>query len=973
MSFNDEEIANVVSKLVPSDASRSYDALGVRRTDRPFTNIQQSALGVFVLYPLAPYYVIYLGTRRLLTSLASIGTQVSDILTLLRVLRRNPVGVGSLTSLRNAQVAIFEMESSGSADLGQTPAYARVQANLSKFLSSVGGSIRDGDVIVPTPAEARNQLPRALEQLKASLENLQRIVSFLGLAEEDAGTLRLQQRFVQSTLQRARGVLETRYQELQSLPPNQRLDSIRTTVLDLLGVKAAVTVAGTVPSVSSFLGVSGTGLPYADESHPAIPASLTVPLPGPYVLVNDGNPESSSNVLRVEADGGGLELIYLPESQIPRLDGMATAPYILDTTNNELSFLIDGVTAISAALTTGTRTAAEVCADINVALTSTNYKAVPFFSPLLFDGGPIEASGNTLTLPFGQFPHVAPYGLEPGATVNVYFGSSNVGQSRTIVTGPTGPDYNTIEVDGAPLVAATDLRIQVGVTTRIRLEPKDRFTAVSLRSTLQIKTPTTLQQRTGMTLGFYGEALARGVPTDVDIVAGFLATNMASFSASATSVVQRTCSVRSVPQSPFKVQLFLESVTQAYAAVTDIELPFTTAQPGDQVVLRTGPDAGKFGTVYQASPARAIFYGLTGGEGEFELVPAVFLGHQITVPSGPNQGTYFLEDTNPVQQQIRTPFIVTRDAGAAVVAPAQCVRQYLTLSSRNTTLASSIALTDSIEFFSPVQLLEARSTTRYLQLPVRVNDLEDGDFLEFFANDTAVPTFSTTIHKIEDRILSLEDAIDGTTPRVFGAVSPPYARLRKARSLNYQQLSNRLFLWLDAFDLTQASNEMNRTINPLLVNTNPSDSQVGAAEAVLRDIYGRLTITGAQAAGADITSALEDILTDYTVQPVAEVDVMLRSFRELGADRAIDVLLEGQFSAFFGFDQEDASYAGAMQKVVREVAINDAPVRKVDRTAALVSQLQSSTDDNEDYETSFDDRDERSVPTPTVGGGFKTS
>ena len=52
----------------------------------------------------------------------------------------------------------------------------------------------------------------------------------------------------------------------------------------------------------------------------------------------------------------------------------------------------------------------------------------------------------------------------------------------------------------------------------------------------------------------------------------------------------------------------------------------------------------------------------------------------------------------------------------------------------------------------------------------------------------------------------------------------------------------------------------------------------------------------------------------YTdTENVPQVDTLISSFVEKGSDKAVDVLLTGQFSVFFGLTEAGASYAGAFQ------------------------------------------------------------
>ena len=58
--YSQDEINAVVQQLVLSSITVPIDTLGVRRSDLQFNQFQQTAAGLFVLYPNAPFYVMWL-------------------------------------------------------------------------------------------------------------------------------------------------------------------------------------------------------------------------------------------------------------------------------------------------------------------------------------------------------------------------------------------------------------------------------------------------------------------------------------------------------------------------------------------------------------------------------------------------------------------------------------------------------------------------------------------------------------------------------------------------------------------------------------------------------------------------------------------------------------------------------------------------------------------------------------------------
>jgi hypothetical protein len=102
---------------------------------------------------------------------------------------------------------------------------------------------------------------------------------------------------------------------------------------------------------------------------------------------------------------------------------------------------------------------------------------------------------------------------------------------------------------------------------------------------------------------------------------------------------------------------------------------------------------------------------------------------------------------------------------------------------------------------------------------------------------------------------------------------------------------------------------------------------------------------------------LDSIVDTFTIEHVSAVDTLIQSFIEKGSDRATDILLSGQFNAFFSLTSDEVSYAGALQSATRAVAMNDLPVSKYNRasntTSPLTGQAQSP-----DYEFTGSDLNE---------------
>jgi len=137
--------------------------------------------------------------------------------------------------------------------------------------------------------------------------------------------------------------------------------------------------------------------------------------------------------------------------------------------------------------------------------------------------------------------------------------------------------------------------------------------------------------------------------------------------------------------------------------------------------------------------------------------------------------------------------------------------------------------------------------------------------------------------------------------------------------------------------------------------------QVGTVQSYLAPLQEALSASG--------EGTLEFALREYTAPALPEVDALIRTFREKGSDRALDLLLRGRFQSFFGLTADESSYGGNAQAAMREVARQDLSLRKGNRTEAVQSREISSTT-SPDYEFGQDDIEEG--VSPEAPGDFST-
>lgn len=178
-------------------------------------------------------------------------------------------------------------------------------------------------------------------------------------------------------------------------------------------------------------------------------------------------------------------------------------------------------------------------------------------------------------------------------------------------------------------------------------------------------------------------------------------------------------------------------------------------------------------------------------------------------------------------------------------------------------------------------------------------------------------------------------------------------RVFSAAAIAYEAFESALTGWqrlLAASKFTENILELERVMNPLLANKQPSAAQVGDARFAanaLRDL-----LTNASPDG------LTEVLIGYVVAAVPRMDAALKMLKERGMDRAYDLLMGGEVGTFFGMDKDDAASSSYMLKSMRSVVQSDLRISKLDDDADEFQHWNSSEDTDADFDFSDADDDD---------------
>lgn len=1010
MNYTDSEIQAAVEKVVQPTIQTPYGQLGNRDTAQTFNDFQTAAAGALVGDTAAVFYIIQLGTQRLVDLVVAEATLVTQLIEAIANSGRQVTAIDNLAPLANARAALAALSaaaaarSTGFTDITNIPAYRRYTQSTQSFLDTASQNVLKNAAVVPTPQEARDQLAGLVSSVQAAHTELVQRVEYLISAVSDYDALQLPNLLAAGVLSKATQVLADHFDTLTALNPIDRLAKIRDVTLDLLAGRAAVTSMAALVPTTTFAVLSGPGAPYVDIDHPAVPAAATA-LDGPYPIY-DGH-----NELNFTMDGSFSFNVQVPGSFLAFVDSTIPEPYkVIDGADSNKHMIVDyqglGVSGrVEFDLSGGypsTKTAAQVAGEFNVAAIGTPLFAESVYQVLKFRGvvgitnnaGP----GANVTLTTGVW---ADLGVKIGDLVKVTESASlNFGNEYTVtaVTGAVLTTTGPITVTEAPLRA-----VDVGLskTLRIRIHTGQEQTALTARTAIvfpNIVTNTALNPRyttaPAYMFGFTAGGVVRSRGTDPDTIAEscptLLSTQLGSVPRLAASVDLRAVFTglgRTSPDDPAKLIAYIargKANTTGGTTVTFVAagIDLSAVHTGMVVVIRETPvpaDQNIRGTITSVTPTQIVA----------TMVQAVSAGTGLSIEVGPNltvgayadfrvsgsqgqDGDYTMDalgqEAIPFEFVLERPVPTNRAAGgqpqffSLVVGHKRCV-----FSSTVTTAATKVQVTNpgppsASSSFYPGGVISQAGLTQFFQVPASIKPLEAGDILEFYQSvyNQVSRQFSVTDFDATLRLLTITPTIATDNGPVLMSTDsvPPFARVRLAKKNTYGVLNQGLQQWVDrSINKPQWFTELYSLINPLISAKNPTLSQINTAKVYCQELLSLLTVTGATQTGGSIGSTVEAVLEAYTASTVASIDTLVKTYLAKGSERGVDILLQGRFSDFFGLSQEAISYGGNFREQLRGVAMQDLPIRKANRLNNMDSELTQAEWQDQDFEYDHSDAD----------------
>lgn len=301
-----------------------------------------------------------------------------------------------------------------------------------------------------------------------------------------------------------------------------------------------------------------------------------------------------------------------------------------------------------------------------------------------------------------------------------------------------------------------------------------------------------------------------------------------------------------------------------------------------------------------------------------------------------------------------TPFLV-----AAVDQEWQIVREAVTISSINQTLAAKMVIgSGNANATLGFTAGTTKATTTGFRVAVSGTD-EDFTRRDIVVGDVVRISTSPGV-QADHVVLELADnnrqlELDPPLETDVNSTTYPdlWFRVFSAAAIAYEVLDAALTSWqqlLAASKFTKNILELERVMNPLLANKQPSASQVGDARGVANDLRDLLTCTS--------PAGLTEVLVAYVVASVPRMDAALKMLKERGMDRAYDLLMGGEIATFFGMDKDDAASSTYMLKSMRGVVQSDLRISKLDDDVDDILQGDSIEDTDADFDFSDADEDE---------------
>lgn len=949
-NFTEQELQTAVSQFVRSEIKTSRDQLGTLDVDYSFSEVREYVASTLVFDPSAVFYLLSLAANRVNQDVLTAVDYLSDLQTAILEVGRDTTRVTSTNLLEDAAAALLEVDRLILTKnvLTERP-LIRYRNALSKFTTiSLAPNIRSvtGSGF-PETYEIVRPPPKAQEAIRSAVQNLRELhemvideMEQLSVAMTEFLDANLPLVAIQSSIGKVRVDLRKLKQEFDSSSTDD--DAISLTRDAYLRISAGESVINNLSTVSDprESRMHGTSVT-TDRAQAAFgsdstvtAACVTTGLSAPWEV------GPATNELELSVDGGAPVTVTLPVDDEANIVGCVPEPYdihaaaaaqltasavgpytVPSSPNNVFTIYVDG-SGYQATLTSGSRTAAQIAAQMNPA---TRTDGTP---GTLADVAIAEDDGTHAL----RFRHLT---VGPGSLV--------IGDQATLnaaVKFTNGQDSDDA-VNTRGVAANNKIRFLVDDVYEVDIT----LTSGAARTAAQVAAD------------IDGRAFVQATAATREIIGGTdTVVEVASETHGAGSVIS-PYPVTVVHEAAMATLGFFEHQTDRAnytdsdeaAAAIEQALPDVAVDLSERVIQE-----GSDGVARLEGVDYVLDVGVTG-----TLLPEVGGGQSLFISQGVNAGWYRVEGVVSLDAGTRDGLVVQR-AFPSVVLP-QASSQLWSVQERLMTIRSvGESLSSSLEVgfgsanmalgLTEQTVIGQTSGLKIVQagtiLNVQRYDVREGDIV-FIGSGLSVT--SHIVEAITESGYQME-----LTPSVPMSIIGELYEVWSAASVAYEAFYSQLSDWQSTLASSRFAQDilyLERSLNPLLYNKNPSSALVNdalAAASALADLYSK---------ESSLAPGATQILAGFTVFPVPRIDSLLNMLIERGLDRAHDLLLLGRFTDFFSSGKDDGSYGGNMLQAMRSVAQKDLPVGRSDEENHVDRRLVSSVTEA-DADWDYSDRDD---------------
>lgn len=933
--YTDTEIEDAVAEFVKSEVTVDREVLGPVNQESRFTEVMQLISSTLTFDPNSIFYLVFLVTNELNKLVEDAVEDVDDLLDAISEMSKRTTEVTQTALLGNAAVALLDVDRTVVSEGAiSTNSFERYKSSLNQFITkSLKPNIKDGTNIVRPPQKARSDSKTLLSSLSTDWSDILDRVEQIKDMLDEFNDLDLGITAIQDSVSLVRSDLDAWQDTFEddSTTKDDKISETREAYLKLAAGKSVLENLTTISDPEDPRMVSTT----TRKCRAAVPvgslgelveADVKTTKSGPWDIETGVNDE-----IKIEEDDSGSPTTYtlvpqdqpsvqsvlhdaetgapwdLTEDTFAEIQGTQTVPItIAGGVNDDLRVLVNTDiyrgTLTAGTYNTGTQIVNEINAQLKKDGTGASISTVVTVSYVAGTGikmehqtsgsansvAVIDALTNSAHIAVGFGNLQSDIGLDVNNRLQIDGLIPNVllttGSGRTAAQ--VVADIDSWISTNYPGVYDASVETVSGENYVKITKTKPGAQSIEMTNTGDSETV----ERTYRLLGFY-----TGQRDEADGVSASEAAETINAGGKVTATVERTN--------------YESGDDGDVTSTTEMEVPAGSIDPSvshtdDHLLISGGSNAGYH-----------------------RIVSITTLGATITVTVDSDTPFSSIEGDQS-WQIVRENLVITSKASDLTT------RIQVDSASGNSTLGLT-AGTDNRGTTTGFRVKDGNTDQSFSQADIVEDDI------------VRIGSPVTSTHSV------LEVADDGEQleldPPVDTDLADEAFQILSVAGEAYETFISALETWeegLEASDYSEDIQELQRAMNPLLVNKRPSAAQVGDAQSAATDFK-------------NLLAGLSTVLTSFEVAEVSRMDAALNMLQERGMDRSYDLLMEGEIETFFGGDKDDAANSSYMLKKMREVAQEDVVVSKLDEDADGYNYDQSDIEDTDpDYDYSDGDVDD---------------